>query len=241
MFKQLLCSIMLMTFSFTSIAAPYSQNKSISSIMTKYDYLMTSHPQSHEEAFQADTMKKFKMDLSKAVKDASKEELLESFDDVLAEIPTKEKREVYLKLLKNSSKEEMTAFLASPRLLTDALQGQSANFFVDGEPMISAVLILIVGIIIMAVVIGTIEDSKYEFFASFEVAGGSCTYLDEGTRAAMKENALSRCASGATHPDTCVSTGFTTHQNSERYDDDYQFPERFYSCTAGARADKIIE
>jgi hypothetical protein len=235
----------MLTFSFTAIATPFTQSKNISNIMSNYDYLVTSHPQAHEVEFQKESLKKFKADLEVAVATASEKELKESFDKILAEIPTKEKREVYLKLLQNSSKTEIAAFLASPKLLAETLQGQSANFFVRGEPMINAMIFLFAGLIIAAIVNSIIQHAKYQFYNSYEVSGG-CSAQYNDTKEALKANVMGKCLADATNPETCRHTGFSTGEDIDTYCDrdregEYCWNETSYTCVANAKADKKVE
>jgi hypothetical protein len=245
MIKQVTSFLVLLTFSFTTMAAPLAHSKSVSSVLTKYDYLLTSHPQAHEADFQAKSMQKFKAELQSVVESSSRAELESSFDEILNEIPTQEKREVYLKVLKNSSKEELVEFLANPMLLADSLRGQSANFFVEGEPVLNAVIFLFAGLIIAAIISAVVDNAKYERFESYEMERG-CTALYDHEEVAMKENAMNKCLSQAKYPETCRSTGLsdrTGYDTISGYDREgyWEHTETYAACVATAKADKKVE
>ncbi len=223
--RSLSALILMLTFSFTALAQPYSQiNLSPSAIVKKYDYILTAHPQAHEDSFQNENLKKYKEELSASLSRSSEEEVKESFEQIIAKIPQRSKREAYLKVLKNSTQEELLAFISAPALMNDALAGEGANFaLITDEPLIVATYIIMTGLILF-VMINAIVKSNRPRFASYPVTIQDVPYCADYTfnqyvssaeRNNMKADAKMRCESESPRPDTCEFFGFL--YSFERY------------------------
>ncbi len=244
MFKLILNSIFLFVFSFQTIAAPLNEAKSIKDVMVKYDYLLSAHPDAHKKEFRDKMIKKFQEDLKVSVNNTSKEELKKSFDQLLNEIPSKEKRETYLKVLKNSSKKEIVSYLTDPTLLQDSLKGESANFFITNSVALDIIIIVFGGLILYAIIEAIVVAIKYETFKSYSLSfGGACTTSNlewnysYAQIEAAKDNAYSKCRNGAKHPSTCKWAGWDWNETSyyDEWDD-----STYYDCSVKAtyRADR---
>ena len=225
MLKHFISYFLLMVFAVNSFAAPIGNAKDISGIMMKYDYLLSSHPQAHEKSFKDSSLVKFKKELEAAVLENSKEENELEFREILQNIPTQEDRDAYLKVLKNSSKTQIVAMLADPKLLEASIRGESANFFVKGKPLINTAIILVAALLIYAIVMNVIENGKWQRFqSSSSVRAGTCetTWVPDHELDAIIEDARSKCETQANHPETCKSNGFNYFSDTQ-YSDNYPY------------------
>ncbi len=221
-------NLLLFIFCFNSFALPLKKASDVSEVMQKYDYMLTAHPEAHDKSFRAKTMEDFKEELMSSVSKANDAELQIAFDSILNEIPSQEKRETYLKVLKNSSKEEVASYLTDPKLLEDALRGESANFFITGDLVLDIALILIGALILYAIIeaiVFAIKYKKYESTYSFSW-GGACTISNMEYNysyyeiEAIKDNAYNKCRNEAEHPSTCSWAGWSWSEDST-YDEYY--------------------
>ena len=223
MFNQLITFLLLITFSFNSLAGTIGNAKDISEIMIKYDYLLSSHPNAHEKDFQKTTLENFKKDLQAAVSTTDKNELEKSFQEVVKNIPSKEKRDAYLKVLRNSSQSQVAAMLANPDILKSSLRGESANFFLGSDaPLgLNIAVTLVAGLILYAIISAVVFSIKYETFNSYQVRTGECTYssleynASSSTISDMKEDARRDCKNGAKNPSTCEPNGWDYSESTE--------------------------
>ncbi len=215
MYQKLLSTILLLAFSFNSFAKPVAEANKLKDIMIKYDYLLTSHQNSHDKDFRSSTLENYKKDIKDALASASKEELDESFQGLIAEIPTEEKRKVYLKVLNNASDAQRAAFLTDPTLLADALRGESANFF-SNVSGVDILLIALGALVVTILVVAIVNAVKYQYYyGSFYMRADYCSY-NSLTRynapSVIEENkatALNRCLARANRPDTCRFDGWS--------------------------------
>lgn len=223
--RSLSALVLMLTFSFTAIAQPYSQAiHSPSAIVQKYDYLLTAHPRAHEESFQKENQKKYREELTASLSNSSIEEVKENFSKVISKIPQKAKRDAYIKMLQNSSKEELLAFMSAPSLMNAALAGEGANFsLIMDEPLIVVTHIILTGLILF-VVINAIARSTWPRFNSYAVTVQDvpyCSdyiynqYVSSAERQIMKDEARTKCETESPRPDTCKYIGFL--YNFERY------------------------
>ena len=223
--RSLLAFLLLLTFSFTALAQPYAQTMlSPSAIMEKYDYLLTSHPQAHEAEFKREKLLKYKQELTASLANSTEEEVKQSFESVVAKIAHAEKREAYLKILKNSTKQQLTDFMTAPALMSSALAGESANFsIITDEPLISITYIVMTGLILF-VIINAIAKSNRPKYVSYPTTIENVTFCADYTfnqfvstaeKENMKTDARMRCESESPRPDTCKFFGFL--YNFERY------------------------
>ncbi len=218
--KSVSTFIILCLFSFTVLAQPYTRvNSSVDTILKKYDYLLTSHPQAHESEFKAKTLKDFTIELKASLENSSKEDVLKNFESILNKIPQQEKREAYLKMIKNSSKDELAAFLSNPQLLSDSLRGEGSNFaMITGEPVVDVILYVVGAVILYAIIESIVLAIKYEDFKSYQTYLGFVGICDQATlnaqtnsteREAMKNDAAAKCDANARRPITCEFSGWS--------------------------------
>jgi hypothetical protein len=178
-----------------------STNKtSISALLMKYDYALTSHPQAHEEVFIKANLQKLKADLNTLTSKMTKEELISELEVVLAKVPTQEQRDAFVKLLESSTTQELANFFANPALLEAALRGEGANFAMNWEDnaagyvLGAALIVLVIGAIIQG-----IKKSKYDYFV---VSSGSSN-CSNSTLNDLIDSAHNQCLAGASNPDNC--------------------------------------
>ncbi len=223
MFNKITSLFLLVAFSFNTIAKPIENASKIDKIMKKYDYLLTSHADSHKADFRKSTLENYKSDIQTALSNASKEELDASFQELVKQIPTQEKREAYLKVLNNSNQDQLATYLTDPTLLADALRGESANFFTNLSG--TDVLLIILGAVIVTVLIIAIAKGiKYQYFySSFFLRAPNCTY-DSLVRYnypsdidASINSAANRCESRANNPGSCQFDGWD-YQEVQTFD-----------------------
>ena len=221
MIKKFTTYVLLLAFSWNTMGAPIEKAHNLNKIMTKYDYLLSSHPQAHEKNFRASTIEKFQAELGNAVSTASKAELNDSFNTILEQIPTQDKREAYLKVLQNSSKSDISRFLTDPTLLADSLRGESANFF-TGSTGLDILIIAIAALLVYALIAAIVNVVKYQtFYASFYLTAPSCTsYSVENYNSPSDvdeniETARARCESRANNPNTCQYSGWSFTERSD--------------------------
>lgn len=205
-------------------------NNDIGRIVTKYDYLLTSHPQAHEAAFREATLESFNSELGSISKSLSKEELEAEIKTLIAKVPTQADRDAFTKVLATSSKEELAEMLTNPNLLTQALRGEGANFSFNNGPSIHTIILGLVAVLIIAVIVDAIADSiKYDYYYSYSVQGEgwvhynafdeattSC-YFYPSTSESEKQNmiadALNRCEASSKYPETCRFNGWSYSDN----------------------------
>jgi hypothetical protein len=213
--------LLTFVFSFSALAQPYTQlGLSPASVMDKYDYILTAHPQAHESEFQKENIKKYKEELQKSLKESSLEDIKDTLEQVVAKIPQEAKREAYTKILNNSSQKQLLKFISSPELMQSALVGESANFSLyRDEPLIAVTHILITGLLLF-VIIDTIVKSKRPTYRSYPVKVEGLTYCSKSTfnqyvssaeRENMKQDAKEKCKTQSPRPDTCKSDGILYH------------------------------
>jgi len=219
--KSTLTFIILCLFSFTVLAQPYAESKmSVDNVLTKYDYLLTSHPQAHEADFKAKTLENFKVDIRASLQGSSKQELQKSFNLILNKIPQKEKREAYLKMIQNMSKESMAAFLANPQLLADSFQGEGANFALITDSVVLDILIISLGLLVVYAIVHAIAEAiNYKHYRSSSIYVG---YTRDCNSVTMRRNvsdfeielakteAKNKCYANESNPvSRCESDGFS--------------------------------
>lgn len=235
MLKRALLCLMAYAISLNSFAAPLSKAGALDKIVVKYDYLLTSHPMAADKAFRKEKTAQFKAEISEAVSKMSKEEIKENLTNTLDKLPTKADRQTLEKVLANSTKEEMVSFVTDPSLLSKALQGQGANFFVNdggsGDWFIYGLVAVIVTIMVLAI----IHDFKYEYFSYYRY--GSCNEYSEAEKEDIRVEAMSRCFSGAEFPDTCKLTSFGT-RSYEECDENGEWCSSWNECEAETRAER---
>lgn len=224
-----LLSFMLVFSSYASTVGVKSNND-IARIVTKYDYLLTSHPQAHEEDFKQETLKKYKAELSTASKSLSKEELQVEIKKLIAKIPTAEDRAAFNKVLASSSKEELAKMVTSPELLSQALRGQGANFSFRNGPDIHTIILGLVAVVIIAVIVDAVVQSiKYDYYYSYSVEGDGWVSYDafnepyttcffypstsESQKQDMIDDAMVKCQANSKYPDTCRFDSWTYSDN----------------------------
>jgi hypothetical protein len=235
--KHILICLLTLSFSLQSIAVNMPKN-SISSVMTKYDYLLTAHPQAHETEFSANTLKAMKSELAQMASSMTKEELSLELEVLLKQVPTIEQRVSFTKLLETATPEQISSFFANPKLLEAALRGQGANFAMDwdeyGAVMVLGALVLA---LVVAVIVQAIKDSRYQFFTAWN--GSQCASLSASVKADLLEEAKNKCLSGATHPETCEKSRFgdKTSWQTSPYGDEYEDTD----CEAEYRAKKKLD
>ncbi len=232
--KNLLIYILVFTFSF-QVLAQTAPKPSINSVMAKYDYLMTAHPQAHEEAFKKDNLEKFKQELATLTQKMSKEEVEAELEILLEKVPTKSQRTAFRKLLKSSTASELATFFANPKLLSAGLQGEGANFAMNWEEngaTIGLLALLMVGAIFL--ILDAIKHMKYEFFTYRSSYGVGCNDLSSDEKNELDRGALRDCRNNAAHPETCEQSDFGSRTYRTDYDDGSYYEEPY--CESEYRA-----
>jgi hypothetical protein len=192
----------------------------IENVLTKYDYLLTSHPQAHEADFKAKTLEKFKSDIRVSLQGSTKAEIEKGFDTILNKIPQKDKREAYSKMIQNISKENMAMFLANPQLLADSLQGEGANFALITDSVVLDVLIISLGLLVIYAIVQAVREAvNYKHYRSGSIYVGYTRYCNSSTMRRnvsdfeielAKTEAKNKCYSNESNPASrCKSDGFT--------------------------------
>jgi hypothetical protein len=212
----------------------------IASVMTKYDYLLTAHPQAHESEFATKTLKDMNAEVAALTGKMSKEDLHAELELFLNKVPTKEQRDAFTKLMASSSTVEMANFFTKPELMQAALRGESANFALSfsENPEMFVIPTLILGLAIVAIIYA-IKNAKYQTFESSYFL--ECQYLSSGEQEALKESAKQKCLAGATNPETCKLDSFrdetTNYQGGQGGTETYEKTE----CVATYRALKKVD
>tara|TARA_R110002049_G_scaffold298810_1_gene488757 strand:+ start:351 stop:1109 length:759 start_codon:yes stop_codon:yes gene_type:complete len=220
-------------------------NNDIGRVVTKYDYLLTSHPQAHEAEFRKATMESFNADLASISKTLTKEELQVEIEKLIAKVPTQADRDAFNKILATSSKEELAAMFSNPNLLTQALRGEGANFSFTNGPSIHTIILGLVAVLVIAVIVDAIVTSiKYDFYYSYSIQGEgwvnyntfdqqpttTCYFFpstSESEKQNMIDDALTRCEASSKYPETCRFSGWSYSDNFNQYL--YSDPIFYYS------------
>jgi hypothetical protein len=211
----------------------------IANVMTKYDYLLTAHPQAHEEEFASKNLKAMKSEITALTKSMSKSELSAQLEVIIDKVPTEKQREAFRKLMETSTPEQLATFMASPKLLQAALRGEGANFALNWSE--NAGLHIFTGVIVAAflvlIITQIIRHAKYEFFSSQRY--GECSDLTQSVKDEINNTAKDYCLRGARHPETCERDSFKTYYDSgvDQWGYDYSDPK----CEATYKARKKVE
>ncbi len=228
-----LLSFMLMFSSYAGTVGLKSNND-IGRVVTKYDYLLTSHPQAHENEFRKATLESFKADLAGISKSLTRQELQVEIQKLIARVPTQADRDAFNKILATSSKEELAGMLTNPSLLTQALRGEGANFSFNNGPSVQTIIIGLVAVLVLAVIIDAVATAiKYDFYYSYSIQGEgwvnynafdepttSCFFFpstSESEKQDMIDDALNRCEAASKYPETCRFTGWTYSDNFNQF------------------------
>jgi hypothetical protein len=237
--KNLLIYILVLTFSLQTIAA-VKQKPSISSVMIKYDYLLTAHPQAHVEEFKTKNLEQFKEELSSLTNSMTKSQLASQLEVLLEKVPTKKEREAFRKVLESSTASELNKFLANPKLFSAALQGEGANFAMNWEEngaIYGLLILMAVGVVFL--ILDTIKHMKYEFFTARSSYGLACSDLSSFEKNELDRRALRDCRDNALYPETCEQSDFGGRTYRQDYDDGTYYEEPY--CESEYRAKRKLD
>ncbi len=231
--------LLLLTFSIQTMAQSFMPNKSVSSIMQKYDYLLNVHPEAHLTQFKEAQLKNFEMEITEIAKTKSPKQLRAEVKAILNQIPTREQRVTFDKIIKNSTPKEIAAFLLNPSLLQSALQGEGANFALNfnSENLLQYITLALAAALILAIIIEVVKNAQYEHFRAS--VGGSCGGLSSFEKDAIKQRAKDKCYTQAKYPGTCEQDDFGT-QTESSYDEYGDTTSTWDICEAHWRAKKRL-
>lgn len=229
---------MILTFSLQSIAAKVPSNNSIANVMTKYDYLLTAHPQAHEEEFAKQNLEAMKKEMKSLTSKMSKDQLNIELETILKKVPTSEQRVAFQKLLETSTPEQVAAFFTSPKLLQAALRGEGANFAMNWEE--NGAMYVLGALFLSLIVVAIIEAIKYSKYEWFYASNGlECRLLSSAEQNDILRRALRKCRDGATHPETCERYSFG--DDTDSWEDSNGNTYEDTDCEAAYRAKKKLD
>ncbi len=238
--KNYFIYLLIFTFSLQSMASTMPKNN-IANVLVKYDYLLTAHPQAHEEGFAKDNLKAMKEEIASLTQNMSKEELNAELETVLQKVPTIEQRVAFRKLIESSTPEQVAKFFSNPKLLQAALRGEGANFAMNWEENAAAyVLAALVLALVIAVIFEAIRNAKYQFFTSS--SPWECSYLSEIEKNDLLRSALRKCREGANYPETCEREHYGDRTETyTSYNDGEEETYEDTDCVAEYRALKKVD
>ncbi len=206
-----ICSFLLV---FSSLANDYHllENSRLDKLVKKYEYMIAVHPQADNLDFRAKIEEQFKKEVIAVTKTLGEGELRANIRNIISKIPVKEKREMFLDILNNETKEDLGKLIIAQDLLSSAFRGESSNF--TGHPRFGEIVVygLLASFILYAILDAVFERINYEKFKSDSPHvdwGGTDTYYCSSRAASflqkdkLKRVAKTKCLNQASYPETC--------------------------------------
>lgn len=220
------------------------QNAELFNVAKKYEYLLSSHPQAHEEDFQDTQVKNFENEVKAISKDMTLMELRSELLILADKIPSRDKKEEFKRVVSSSSKDELLSIVSSKKVIGDIFKGEGANFTSSNVFNIETIsMILAVALMTYLVYRVNTQVSEFENFYSYRklmdsyVTGAFPTlnfcglqYLSSTEQLLMKENAQRKCELEATLPETCRFDKFVLSDNAPIIHEEGVYVECFQSA-----------
>lgn len=227
MLNRLFAVILVYAFTFNAIANV--NNQSLSSLLLKYEYALTAHPNAHEAEFRSENINKMKEVVSEYASQVSKDVLKNDFNKIVERIPSAEKRELFLETIENSSFEELKELATNEAILNQAFRGDSSNFSVnDGVQTYHIIYAVTIGLFLYLLLSGESTSKDYDFFSSrtvwvsaytssdFYICSGSDLFPFEAQ--SLQNEARQSCINNSPNPDTCAFAGYSATTQEPLFD-----------------------
>lgn len=234
MLKRIICILLLCTLSVQSFAAVVNQAVPLNQVFQKYDYLLTAHPSAHETEFRNNTIADFKDEIELSLSGKTQAEKIKAFEQVVEQLPTQDLKVAYIKLIKNSSEEELAKLATNDELLKQSLQGQGANFYTSGINWETVGYIALGAALVGLLVWAAIVSAKYQYYTASD--DWSCGHLSAAEEQQLVDLAMTKCKTRANHPETCRLSGVSSVDRSD-VDDEYAD----YDCVATVIATRKLK
>ena len=232
MFKKFIAIVLAYLFATTQVLDNTQNQKSLTDVLLKYEYMLSAHPSAHLDSFRKETMDSLTKELQDLKKNLTAEDVKDSLKNLVQKIPSSNDKKLYTDMISKHSLEQNIELLKSRSFLNKTFKGEGSNFTTSLSQNILLINALVIGLLVAAFMLSDNDgDSNHEIYGSslftFTSHGQDCFFSNAFIPTYYYEEARLNCESLATLPQTC-RLGFV-----DQGDFGYNHPDDFFkSCSA---------